>query len=328
MESMPDHPSQPHQPAGSKQTQTQNVSGLAPAVRTARSRMPAERAIPLTARLFGWTAVIVTPFGCASIGPSNPAITLSGADIRAERDRMASSPVPLERPVLVLSGYRALPSLAGRLRNDIVELTSGQPEDFHVISYTFGNDIHTLAELAVTQLEAKWPSDDPDQTIEVDVLAISMGGLVARLAALPPDERPPDARPVRTETSTTPPPTKRLRINRLMTFGTPHQGAKLAEYITLDNASLAMQPGSQFLQELNKSWPRTEYQLIPYAHLNDGWVGATRAAPPGEDPIWDRGKAVFSHFLVSYNPLFIADASRRLRGEEPLIDVRTPPPSD
>jgi len=179
-----------------------------------------------------------------------------------------------------------------------------------------------MADRAIDQIQERWPSESDHETIEVDVLAISMGGLIGRLAALPPDERPPRADGQDQQQP------RRLRIVRLFTFGTPHQGAKLAEYITFDHASRAMRPGSEFLDALNATHATADFELIPYANLNDTWVGATRAAPPGVDPIWDKGRAVFSHFLVSDNMVFVVDAARRLRGEEPLVDARTPPPSD
>lgn len=276
----------------------------------------------MSAKISGLGVLALVPFGCVPVGPSNPALSVSGQTLRTERQRMRADPVELERPVLILSGYRAMPSIADRLCHRIEGMTSQNNDDFLTISYTFGDDIHELAQRAVTEVQERWPSDDPDETIEVDVLAISMGGLVARHAALSHDQRPPRANAAPTESF------PRLNINRLFTYGSPHRGAILAEKIAIDPAARAMKPNSVYINQLNTTWESVEYELIPYAHLHDGWVGATNTAPPGMDPFWDRGRLLLSHFMVSGNPLFLVDTARRLRGEPALLTETTKPPRD
>ncbi|MFC1766418.1 esterase/lipase family protein [Planctomycetota bacterium] len=53
-------------------------------------------------------------------------------------------------------------------------------------------------------------SDDPNQTVQADVIAHSMGGLVSRYAAMEVPGKP------------------RLRIAHLFTIATPHQGALIS----------------------------------------------------------------------------------------------------
>ncbi len=269
-------------------------------------------------------SVFFVPAGCVAIGPENELLTsYTRSTIDADWERMKDSPVPLERPLLVLSGYRSPHFMAPRLSQRLVALTSGNEDDALTLSYMLHHRINDIATLVVDRVEERWPSDDPDATIEVDVAAISMGGLVARLAALPPELRPAP------EPGDEPPADgKRLRIGRLYTFATPHQGAKLALQLHPDSAARAMRPGSNFLEALNERTTNPSYEMVCYAQTNDNWVGATNTAPPGQDPLWARGTLLLSHFNTSDNKILITDVARRLRGEEPWIDVTSPPPSD
>lgn len=274
--------------------------------------------------LLGAPAVIFSLTGCVALGPENTLVSrLEPGTTDREWERLEAEPVALERPVIVLSGYRSPPMLGPLLEDRLRSLTSGREEDFLSVSYIMHHRMNEIAALVVNRVEERWPSDDPHSTIEVDVVAISMGGLIGRLAALPPERRP-DAEP-----GDVPPEAgKRLRIARLMTLATPHRGAKLAQQVHPDSAARAMRPGSNFIIALNERTTDPDYELICYAHTHDLWVGATNTAPPGMDPIWVRGSAMFSHFSVSANRLLIADMARRLRGEPPLLEASSPPPSD
>lgn len=243
--------------------------------------------------------------GCMTVGPENPAFAIDRAEAKADLERMKAEPAELDRPVVVLNGWRSPHVLGAALKASVRDRTSGDDADFATISYTLSGSIPGAAAQAVRSVEGRWPSDDPERTVEVDVVAISMGGLVARLAAMPADDR------------------KRLNIRRLYTLNTPHQGARLASWIAIDPASFAMKPGSAFLADLDAA--DRGYELIAYTQLNDTWVGATRAAPTGEQPIWARGTAVLSHFTIRSNPQILSDLSRRLRGEPPIAEPSEPP---
>jgi hypothetical protein len=264
--------------------------------------------------LFGLQLALTWPLVLLSewlpLGRANPAFDPSRAEIRAELRRMRADPTPLERPVVVLGGYKAWPVMAGALRGQLVRLTSQEPGDIIDVSYTLRGDIDKAVAIAIDRIERAFPSADPDRTREVDVVGISMGGLVARRAAMDRGG-------------------KRLRIRRLFTLASPHGGAKLAERIRPDRASRDMRAGSAFLDELDRAWPGTADEVYPYAVLNDTWVGATRTMPPGHDgALWTRGSVVASHFTVSANRRIVADIALRLRGEPPLSGAPSPPLSD
>jgi hypothetical protein len=243
--------------------------------------------------------------GCITIGVHNPAFPATHKEISADRARMRDNPVELARPVIVLSGYRSPSGASSGLARQIRKLT-GAPRDRVVpMAYFFAGTIESPATKVVNQVERRFPSGDSDWTTEVDVVAISMGGLVARTAAANPALR--DV-----------PGGKRLKIHTLYTLASPHQGALLADWITIDSASCDMVAGSELLERLDEALEAAEYEIVPYAVLRDGWVGATRAAPVGQEPIWVPGRLFLSHHMVSMNRRIQTDLARRLRGEEPL----------
>lgn len=245
----------------------------------------------------------------------NPSYPASDADIRRERARMAAAPRPLERPVVVLGGWRSPAWQAGGMARRIVGVTSGDPADVLAISYVRTGRIDEAARLVCETVAARWPSPDPERTTEVDVIGVSMGGLVARAAAAG-------------MTGDAPPAPPRLRIRRLFTLGTPHRGARLAALVAPDAAARDMRPGSSYLAALDEAATTAEYELIPYARTRDGWVGATRTAPPGEHPIWTPGPIWLSHMTITWDERILVDMARRLRSEPPLALRGSPPPTD
>lgn len=259
-------------------------------------------------------AVVVTIglAGCFTIHVDNPSFPATSREIDAEHKRMRAEPVGLERPVIVLSGYRSPSPVVNRLAERIRRLTGAERERIATLAYIWSGTVEGPARKAVARVEEQWPSDDPEWTTEVDVVAISMGGLVARLAAADPELRGE-------------PGGKRLRIRTLYTLASPHRGARLADWIRLDSAGCSMKPGSAFLASLDEAFGDRAYEVVPYAVLRDGWVGARHASPVGQEPIWVSGRFVMSHHMVSFNRRIQADLARRLRGEEPLGLPNEPP---
>ena len=76
------------------------------------------------------------------------------------------------------------------------------------VSFLFDSDFDACRRRLVEQVDKAFPTDDPYRTTEVDVIAVSMGGIVARYAALP--AAPGEHR-------------RQLRIARLFTISSPHR---------------------------------------------------------------------------------------------------------
>jgi pimeloyl-ACP methyl ester carboxylesterase len=237
--------------------------------------------------------------GCGVGQPANPSFALSSAQARTELMEMERAPVAFERPVVVLSGYRDVGIVPWRLVPQLQRLGAGE----RVIGVTFrsSRDFDECREKVIEAVDAAFPSDDPEWTAEVDVVAVSMGGLVARYAA---GELPDGAGG------------KRLRIARLFTISTPHRGAQLAFLPTWNDLHRGMRSDSDFLRQLNDLERNPSYDLHPYVRLCDLTVGPPNAAPAGEAAWWVPAMPMqLSHHMAFDDPRILADIARRLRGE-------------
>ncbi len=246
--------------------------------------------------------------GCSADKPLNPSFALIYSDAKAVLHEMQLDPKPLQRPLVVAAGIHdpglIAPSVVRKLRN----ITS-DPDRVISVSF-FGLSLSTFdacREHLVEAVEQAFPSDDPENTVEVDVIGYSMGGLVARHAASPRSSG------------------KRLQIKRLFTISTPHRGAKLAALPTFDERTIDMRAGSAFLAGLDSQLQNLEYELLSYTRLGDMIVGAQNASVSGTPPWWVTN-APFSpaHLAASTDPRILADIARRLRNEEPFT---TNPPA-
>jgi hypothetical protein len=214
---------------------------------------------------------------------------------------MRRTPTPLPRPVLVLDGWHSpgLPALSLTAR--LAAATSGRRSDYMVVSYPLAFSVEAAAGWARDRLRRRgWLGR------ELDVVGVSMGGIVARTLAggvLGPGVPGP------------------LRIARLFTLVSPHRGAKLADVGRLDRASAQLRAGSELLERLDAALPSAGFQLTCYAMLRDWLVGATRTAPAGWSPIWIDPVAAparaLSHFASVHDARILADLAARLRGEPP-----------
>lgn len=234
----------------------------------------------------------------------NPAFNDDAVTVRRELMRMANRPKPLERPVVVLAGYRAWHWVTRGLARRLRLTTSNRRRDFVAVSYPDLDRLDDAIDHAVARIEARFP-DRP-----IDLVGISMGGLIGRGVA---------ARLAQRDGNACPP-----RVRRLFTIATPHRGARLAEKIAPDAAAECMRPGSDWLCNLDTTACGAE--IIPYAVLNDMWVGAKHTAPRAQEPHWTSGWRFGSHFTITHNRAIIADIALRLRGERPLTGTPTPAP--
>lgn len=252
--------------------------------------------------------------GCAN--PANPNFDTSDSTRRAAIARLEANPQPLPRPLVVLDAWHHPPISAGGLRDRLADLTGARDEDTLAISFTVLFSIQAAARRAVNRVEERWPSDDPHETVEVDVVGYSMGGIVARYAADLWEELPADCRPA-----------KRLKIRRLYTLASPHRGARLARWVFPDRAAWSMRPGADLLAALDAARAQEErYALVCYTQLHDITVGARNTAPPGQNPLWAPASGLFSHQTVRTNKHILLDIALRLRGEAPIATEGAPPP--
>lgn len=253
----------------------------------------------------------------------NPAFDVSFDAAAADERRMRAEPRPLARPVVVVGGYRAWTVAAASLASRLCAMTCRDPGMFAAMSYPWSSDFTRIAARLVRLVAARWPGGDEARTREVDVVGVSMGGLVARAAAAGVGRGGCDTAG------------RRLHIVRLFTLGTPHRGARLAELARPDAAARDMRAGSAFLARLDAARSTSGnvagYELACYTRLRDSWVGATRTSPAGHPTHWVSGWRVLSHVTVSMDTRIIADIARRLRGEAPLTQDGAkdgPPPRD
>ena len=253
-------------------------------------------------------ACILSCSGCSADEPANPSFALVYNDAKAVLREMQLDPKPLQRPLVVAAGIHDPGLIAPSVVRKLRAITS---DNERIISVSFfGLSLSTFdacREHLVETVEQAFPSDDPENTVEVDVIGYSMGGLVARHAA------GENASP------------KRLRIKRLFTISTPHRGANLAGLPTFDKRTIDMRAGSAFLAGLDSQLQNAEYELLSYTRLGDMIVGAQNASVPGTSPWWVTN-APFSpaHLAASTDPRILADIARRLRNEEPFT---TNPPA-
>ena len=233
--------------------------------------------------------------GCAG-QPRNPTFPLSIPEARADLRRMRAAPARLARPVLVAGGYLD-PGFAPReVAQELRRVTRSGPSEPAVRAVSMWG----CASFAECGRRLAKAAGDGERA--VDVVGISMGGLVARHAAA---ARAPG----------------RIRIARLFTIATPHRGARLAGLPTLDARQRQMRPRSPFLRRLEAT--ERDYPILPYARLGDGIVGTRRTAPRGDVPWWLPTPLLgVSHLGAPTDPRILADIARRLRGEAPF--TRTP----
>ncbi|MGH7858167.1 MAG: lipase family alpha/beta hydrolase [Candidatus Binatia bacterium] len=159
-----------------------------------------------------------------------------GAILFAQLGHLGSPfwPFPLRRPaatppVILLHGHAgsrtALVWLAWRLRRDGFENVIG------VRHRPLGADAYGKAKALAATIERVLLETG---AVQVDVVAHSLGGLVARAY-------------IREYGGA-------ARVRRLVTLGTPHQGTRVAAF-ALDAAARSLLPGSRLLQDLGREDP-------------------------------------------------------------------------
>lgn len=253
--------------------------------------------------------------GCATTGgsggaPTNPSFPLTAAAARDELRDMRDDRRPALRPVVVIGGSLDPGIGAG----DLARSLRGMLDPNAVVISTapcLPGSMDLCRDRLLRLIDRALPPE-PDSTFtrEVDIVAVSMGGLIARSAALTPtDDR------------------RRLKIARLFTIATPHRGADAAMLPGLGERIRDMREGSAFLDSIEQG--ARDYELIAYGRLNDRIVGDANTAPIGMVPWWVSTPPLgLAHMGAHRDPRIIADIARRLRGETPYtIDPPAPLPT-
>jgi pimeloyl-ACP methyl ester carboxylesterase len=246
-------------------------------------------------------------------GRHNPAFPQSDAEVRDVLSQLAGRACAPVRPVIVLSGYHSPMAQAEHLAATLRGLTH-RAAPMACVSYFAAGRMDRIISSARAQVMRAMSQHG---WREVDLIGISMGGLIARALAsggalTAACGRIDGAAPV--------------NAARVLTIASPHRGARLADWVRPDSAASDLRAGSAFLQSLDgHGLPR---ELVCYSPLGDTWVGATRASPRGMGVIWTPGVWVGSHFAATWDMRIVADVAVRLRGEGPCLGRPSEAPCD
>lgn len=282
---------------------------------------PALPTCPLARLLRGALVGLLLAATACSPPPVNPSFPLTEKDANAALASMRKAPQPPVRPVVVMAGYLD----PGFAADEMIAVVGPTLEGGPMIKVAFGGcgtfeECRDRAIAAVLEVLPDRTEVAPGrfETVEVDVVTNSMGGLVARDAADWPGPPAPDSgAAVHADT--------RLRIARLMTVSAPHRGAALAKAGSSNPLERDMAPGSPFIARLDSALPSADYELICYVRLGDRLVGVENCAPPGVVAFWVPDPPIEpAHILAYHDRRLLADIARRLRGETPYA---TPPPA-
>jgi len=239
-------------------------------------------------------------------GPVNPSLPTTLDAARTDLSRIAADRKPLPRPLVIVTGFMDPGFSAFVMKARFRSLF----DDPRIITVSLGDCIsfEGCRKKVMAAVGQQFPTSDPAWTTQVDVIGFSMGGVVARYAAL----GPPGASD------------RRLRIARLFTISSPNFGAERAQRLPLLHPlQKDLRPGSQFLNRLNAAEPA--YAGYAYIRLGDRTIGEANAHLPGQEAWWVSTPAFsIAHGRAHADPRILADIARRLRGEPPLA---TEPPA-
>lgn len=244
--------------------------------------------------------------GCSSADRINPSFPLTVADADEALHTMRDDPQPFDRPVLIIGGWANTRMMTARLAGSFRSIGADDVQVEHVSLLT-ATSFERCRERVIQAVDRAFgegddTTDDSGETVEVDVIGFSMGGLVARYAAAP-----------RTDGK------RRLSIRRLFTIATPHQGADMAVLAAFERRASDMRRGSALLALLNEHCPPPDYEIISYARLDDLIVGAANCCPMQGDLWWVPNRPFEgAHSDAFRDARIIADIGRRLRGETPF----------
>jgi pimeloyl-ACP methyl ester carboxylesterase len=162
--------------------------------------------------------------------------------------RWGREPVPLPRPVVLLTGWGMPRHMLDAYRFALERLTVGWEGHIHRRAIHLLSTIPHLGSDLAEAIE-----DDEPNASSVDVIAQSMGGIVAREAA-------------RAFRST------RLRIHRLYTLASPHAGGRPIVRCVCDPKAWALSQTSSYLCELNADASSHDFPIMTLRLRRDFFV--------------------------------------------------------
>ncbi|HSZ55727.1 MAG TPA: hypothetical protein VK797_08710 [Tepidisphaeraceae bacterium] len=249
-----------------------------------------------------WAILLALVTGMLSAGcfnqPNNPSFPVKLSTARDDLKRMEERPHSLHRPLVVVGGIFDPGIVSSWDGWEFAKLTG----DTRVISVSLG-DCFTFKDCRrkiVGAVNEAYPNHPRNQTVEVDVVGCSLGGVAARHAASPCEPGP------------------RLDIVRLFTISSPNRGAVAANYFpVIEPLQADLKPGSEFMKRLNRT--AMSYPIYCYVCLGDTVIGEANAAPPGERAWWlPDAPLTTPHTGAFFDPRILADIARRLRDEPAL----------
>ncbi len=237
------------------------------------------------------TCFLLTAAGCVTITPPSAAPA-------------AAIDPPLPRPVIVIGGFVDPGFTATHVASYVREETGEQRVLAVHPGWLLGFD--DAAEMVVDAVEKHFPIDDLDETVAVDVIGISMGGLTARHAGAPGGNFG-----------------KRLNIRRLYTTGAPHSGAQAANLFGVFGTAAAMRSNSRFMKRLAEREQLAtddDYELVAWARGRDLTIGTSGLRLPehlaGEFIHYPQAWYTPSHLWVYRDGRILRDIVKRLEEEE------------
>lgn len=244
----------------------------------------------------------------ASVAVVNPSFPVTREQASTLLKAEAVAPRQLDRPLVILGGF--LDFGVGPLyqAKRLSPYVRGEP-----IRISFADCItfEACRHRVVNTLDRLLGEAGPKETVEVDVIGQSMGGLVAMFSAM--DD---------------PSLGKRVHIRKLFTIASPLQGASRAARIPINVMPLArdMRPGSDFYAKL--ATHPIDYDIASYTRLDDWAVGERFAAAAGHSVYWvDTPPFESAHVGAFADSRIILDIVRRLRDETPVtLDPPAPLP--
>ncbi len=258
--------------------------------------------------MFAFPILIAAVAGCQAPQIENPSFQITKDEAANALAAIKEDPQPLERPLVILSGWRD-PGVGawwlGRQYNSMFD-----DDRVLTVGYSLANTMDAARAEVIAEVDEAFPTTDPERTVAVDVIGVSLGGLVGRYAAMAP-RNDPDGR--------------QLNVVRLFTLASPHQGAVAADLPLPDRLMEELHSDADFIAWINATDTERDYELFPYVRLGDNVVGTENAAPAGVDPWWlSNQPAQQPHIAATLDKRFMADIARHLRNEP---GYTKPPPA-